>query len=54
MSTTQASPPAIDDELDLLAELLPLPGQHIIEQGCGATNLARALLLRHPECQVGL
>ncbi len=52
MSTIQASFPVIEDELDLLAGLLPLPGQRIIELGCGAAALARALLLRHPDCQV--
>lgn len=52
MSATQASFPVINDELDLLAELLPLSGQRIIELGCGAAALARALLLRHPDCQV--
>jgi len=52
MSTTQASLPAIDDELDLLSELLPLGGQHIIELGCGAAALARALVLRYPDSHV--
>ncbi len=52
MHTNQASFPVVDDELDLLAELLPLSGQRIIELGCGAAALARALLRRYPECQV--
>jgi len=46
------APPLIDDELDLLAELVPLSSQDIIELGCGAARLARALLERHPECRV--
>ena len=52
MSSTQANVPVIDNELDLLAELLALPGLRIVELGCGAAALARALLLRHPDCQV--
>lgn len=52
MSTTPTIFPIIDDELDLLAELVPLAGQYIIELGCGAANLARALLARFPDSQV--
>ena len=37
----------IDDELDLLEELLPLADQRLLELGCGAAQLARALLARH-------
>ncbi len=44
--------PLIDDELDVLAEMVPLSGLHIIELGCGAAALARALLARHPQCEV--
>jgi len=44
--------PLIDDELDLLAELVPLAGQRIVELGCGAATLARALLARHPSSHV--
>lgn len=44
--------PRIDDELILLAELVPLAGQDIIELGCGAAALARALLERHPDSRV--
>ncbi|OGA99375.1 MAG: methyltransferase type 11 [Burkholderiales bacterium RIFCSPHIGHO2_12_FULL_69_20] len=40
--------PLIDDELDLLASLVPLADQRIIELGCGAAQLARALLGRYP------
>jgi ubiquinone/menaquinone biosynthesis C-methylase UbiE len=42
----------IDDELEVLAELVPLAGQDIIELGCGAARLARALLERHPDSRV--
>lgn len=38
----------IDDELDLLAALVPLADQRIVELGCGAAALARRLLLRYP------
>lgn len=44
--------PLVDDELDLLASLVPLAGQRIIELGCGAARLARALLARHPDSTV--
>ncbi len=42
----------IDDELDVLAELVPLAGQRIIELGCGAAQLSRSLLARYPESHV--
>lgn len=44
--------PLITEELDLLAELVPLAGQDVIELGCGAARLARALLARHPQSRV--
>lgn len=40
--------PLLDDELALLAELVPLDGLRLIEPGCGAARMARALLQRHP------
>jgi ubiquinone/menaquinone biosynthesis C-methylase UbiE len=47
--------PTLRDELDLLADLVPLNGQRIIELGCGNARLARALLQRHAGSQlVGL
>ncbi len=52
MSAIEAAPPLIADELDLLGELVPLAGQDIIELGCGAARLARALLRRHPDSRV--
>jgi SAM-dependent methyltransferase len=42
----------IDDELDVLASLVPLARQEIIELGCGAAALARALMRRHPDSRV--
>ena len=45
-------PPLIDDELDVLSGMVPLPGLRIIELGCGAAALARDLLARHPDCEV--
>jgi ubiquinone/menaquinone biosynthesis C-methylase UbiE len=42
----------VDDELDVLAELVPIAGRDIIELGCGAAKLARSLLLRHPDSKV--
>ena len=52
MPTTSTNLPVIDDELDLLAELVPLAGQQIIELGCGAAKLARALLVRNADSRV--
>ena len=36
----------VSDELDLMAELVPLNGARIVEAGCGAAHLARALVQR--------
>jgi SAM-dependent methyltransferase len=44
--------PLVEDELDLLADLVPLDGQRIVELGCGAAALARALLVRYPNAEV--
>lgn len=52
MSTMQPPLPVIENELDLLADLLPLAGSRIIELGCGAAKLARTLLARFPDCQL--
>ena len=43
---TATDTPLIADELDLLADQLPLPGARIVELGCGAAALARALVQR--------
>ncbi len=50
--TRMPSPATIENELDLLASLLPLAGRQIIELGCGAAKLARELLGRYPDCTV--
>jgi SAM-dependent methyltransferase len=44
--------PLIEDELDLLAELVPLADARIVELGCGAAAMARQLLERYPGAQV--
>jgi SAM-dependent methyltransferase len=46
------TPELVHDELDLLAAMVPLEGQRIIELGCGAAQLARALLKRYPGSRV--
>ena len=40
--------PRIDNELELLAQLVPLDDQRIIELGCGSARLMRDLLQAHP------
>ena len=47
-----AAHPLMTDELELLAELVPLAGARVIELGCGAAALARALVQRWPDSQV--
>jgi SAM-dependent methyltransferase len=44
--------PLVDDELEVLADLVPLADARIIELGCGAAALARSLLERYPGAQV--
>jgi SAM-dependent methyltransferase len=44
--------PLVHDELDLLAGLVPLGGARIVELGCGAAALARALVQRFAGSQV--
>ena len=51
-ATTADTTPLIDDELTVLAALVPLAGQRIIELGCGAAGLARALLGKYPDSRV--
>jgi len=51
MPNTDA-PPLIDDELEVLAALVPLSDQDIVELGCGAARLARDLLMRWPDSRV--
>ena len=52
MTTAIETLPLIDDELDFLADLVPLAGCEIIELGCGSAGLARSLLSRHPDNRV--
>lgn len=42
----------VRDELDLLADLVPLAGQRILEPGCGNARLARSLLARFDDSEV--
>lgn len=44
--------PLIEEELDLLADLVPLQACQLIELGCGQARLARALLARYPDAHV--
>ena len=52
MSPATDTVPLIEDELDVLAALVPLARQDIIELGCGAAGLARKLVSRHPDSHV--
>jgi ubiquinone/menaquinone biosynthesis C-methylase UbiE len=52
MTTIPTSLERIDDELDLLSAMVPLAGQRIVELGCGAAQLARALLNRFPDSEL--
>jgi len=49
MSPDDSTRQLIDDELQILSALLPLAGQRIVELGCGAAQLSRALLARHAD-----
>jgi len=52
MTTATHDVPIVHDELDVLAALVPLGGQAIIELGCGAAALARQLVSRYPDSRV--
>ena len=52
MTPDRSNEALVDDELDVLAELVPVAGRDIVELGCGAAKLARALLERHPDSRV--
>lgn len=52
MGTIIEDVPLVEDELDLLAELVPLVNARVIEIGCGAAQLARALVKRFPKATV--
>jgi SAM-dependent methyltransferase len=49
---TDSRLPIVDDELELLESLVPLALARIVEPGCGAAQLARRLLQRHPQADV--
>ena len=51
-SMTPTTLERIGDELDVLSAMVPLAGQRIIELGCGAAALARALLTRFPDSEL--
>jgi ubiquinone/menaquinone biosynthesis C-methylase UbiE len=52
MQTAFNHPSVVDDELDVLASLIPLHQRDIIELGCGAAHLARSLLGRFPDSRI--
>lgn len=52
MNPTLRPAPLVDNERDVLAELVPIAGRDIVELGCGAAQLARSLLERHPDSRV--
>jgi ubiquinone/menaquinone biosynthesis C-methylase UbiE len=52
MSPEASTSLLVDDELEVLAGLVPLAGQRIVELGCGAAYLMRKLLARHPDSHV--
>ncbi len=52
MNSRHDSSALVDDELDVLAALVPLANQRVIELGCGAAALARSLLKRFPSARV--
>lgn len=53
MNPPTATPRLVTDELELLAELVPLhTGLEVIELGCGNARLARELLRRFAGCRV--
>lgn len=49
---TASTLPVVQDELDLLQGLVPLAGATLVEAGCGAAQLARALVARHAGSRV--
>lgn len=52
MNVPHDAVPLVFDELDLLSDIVVLADQLIIELGCGAAQLARALLRRYPTSRV--
>ena len=52
MTTGPDTVTLVDDELDVLANCVPLAARDIIELGCGTARLARSLLERYPDSSV--
>jgi SAM-dependent methyltransferase len=52
MTPDRSNEALVDDELDVLAALVPIARRDIVELGCGAAKLARSLLERHPDSRV--
>ena len=52
MTSARTALLVLDDELDVLASLVPLAAQEVIELGCGAAQLSRSLLQRQPDSRV--
>ena len=52
MNSANSDLELVDDELEVLSELVSLANQDIVELGCGAAQLARALLRRFPGIRV--
>ena len=52
MTPDRSKETLVDDELDVLAALVPIAGRDIVELGCGAAKLARSLMERHPDSRV--
>ena len=52
MSTAEVSVQHVNDELEVLSDLLPLSDLAVVELGCGAAALARALVRRWPGSRV--
>jgi len=51
-TTTPVVQPLVTDELDVLANLVPLDGARLIELGCGSARLATDLLHHYPTAQL--
>lgn len=52
MNSKLLPPALVEDELEVLLDLVPVAGREVIELGCGAARLARALLERCPGSRI--
>jgi len=52
MDRQPSRPPIVDDELALLARLVPLAQASVVELGCGKAELTRRLVAQYPGAQV--